>query len=137
MSNQLAVNFIDENNASGSGRLDKLPDECPVCHHKINPIKGSGFLNTNPKDQDKALEVIFRCPDSDCREVFIGYYSKRIGGNDFYLKETKLKSFSEKEFSETINKISDGFVKIYNQALSAEKSGFDQICGAGYKGFKD
>lgn len=39
----------------------------------------------------------------------------------------------EKIFSKTIQKYSKKFIKIYNQARQAERSGLDEICGLGYR----
>lgn len=133
MANRLEIQFADENNNSGSGSLDKLPDICPQCHHKIDPQKTSGFYNSTKQYADNALEVIFRCPNLECHEVFIGYYSKAHDRNHFSLRRTDPTKYEERAFSQTIAGISFDFPRIYNQALSAESANLDQVCGAGYR----
>ena len=130
---RLQIEFADEENRSGNGYVDKLPDECPQCHKKISPLKAQGFSDTKKPYSDRALEVIFRCPNLECHEVFIGYYSKRSDGNNFYLRDTAPMTYAERTFSAIISGISFDFPKIYNQALSAENAKLDQICGAGYR----
>jgi len=132
MSKRLEIQFADENNNGMNGNLDKLPDVCPQCHHKVDPQKGTGFYNSKKQHSNEALEVIYRCPSLDCHEVFIGYYSK-AGGANFYLRKTEPKKAIERDFSTTISGISFDFPKIYNQALAAENAGLDQICGTGYR----
>ncbi|MBI2042715.1 MAG: DUF4145 domain-containing protein [Candidatus Nealsonbacteria bacterium] len=134
MSDILDIQFNDEEGRSGgNGRLDKVPNECPQCHEKISPIKWGGFFNRKNEDSDKTLEVVFRCPNNDCHEIFIGYYSKRSDRNDFYLRNTEPKTYSERLFSNTIKGLSVDFPRIFNQSLAAENAGLDQVCGAGYR----
>lgn len=133
MGNFLEIHFTDERNVKSVGVLDKLPNECPQCHSKISPLKGEGHQDTSRQDTDKALEVVFRCPDATCRMIFIGYYAKERDRNSFIFKDTAPKKYSEKTFPDNIKDISPNFEQIYNQALSAEMSGLDQICGAGYR----
>jgi hypothetical protein len=133
MSNRLEVRFNSEDGHDGVGTLDQLPDQCPVCHQKVDPVKFSGFLNTNKQYTNNALEVIFRCTSTKCHEIFIGYYAKDSHGNRFFLRDSKPKNFIKKDFSKTIENISPNFISIYNQALSAENSELNQICGTGYR----
>lgn len=133
MSHRLELQYTDENNSSGNTTLDKLPDICPQCHHKIDPQKMTGFYNSKQQYSDNALEVIFRCPNLDCHEIFIGYYVKRGDQNHFLLRKTDPTKYAERDFSQTISNISFDFPKIYNQALAAENSKLDQVCGAGYR----
>ncbi|MCL4400229.1 DUF4145 domain-containing protein [Patescibacteria group bacterium] len=130
---RLDIQFTDENNNGGNGALDKLPDTCPQCHHKIDPQKSAAFYKTKPKKIDDALEIVFRCPNLDCHEVFIGYYSKMSGQNLFYLQRTAPARYEERTFSQTIMGISYEFSRIYNQAFAAENANLDQVCGAGYR----
>ena len=132
MSNRLEIQFTDEEGRNGTGNLDKLPDECPQCHKKVSPNKWQGYSDTKKQHSDKSLEVIFRCPNIDCQEVFIGYYSK-YRENNFYLRNTEPKTYSEWVFSDIIKGLSFDFPKIYNQSLAAENAGLDQVCGAGYR----
>ena len=133
MSHRLELQYADENNNGGNTTLDKLPDICPQCQHKIDPQKAGGFYNSKRPYYDNALEVIFRCPNLDCHEVFIGYYAKRGDQNHFLLRKTDPTKYEERIFSQTISNISFDFPKIYNQAFAAENAKLDQVCGAGYR----
>ena len=133
MASRLEIQFVDENNNGGAGTLDKLPDICPQCSHKIDPQKSSGFYNSKKQYVDNALEVIFRCPNLECQEVFIGYYSKIHDRNQFNLRKTDPAKCEERVFSQTITTISFDFSRIYNQALAAENTKLDQVCGVGYR----
>lgn len=89
------------------------------------------------KDHERALELLFRCPNSNCNEVFLGYYkqtNKEEGGNGKYsLVMTGPKVFEAKKFSETIKSISSSFTRIYNQTAEAEEKSLFDICGPGYR----
>ena len=132
MNKRLDIQYWDENNNSGNGILNELPDICPQCHHKIDPQKWNGFYNSKKIYYENTLEVIFRCPNLDCLEVFIGYYAKTDRAT-FFFKKTEPIKYQERHFSQTITSISLEFSKIYNQALIAENAKLDQVCGAGYR----
>jgi hypothetical protein len=124
------IDTINENNSSQSVNFDKLPDECPNCHKKITPSLHIAFLNTKAYDH-KALQIIFRCPNENCKNAFIGFYSG--DGYNFYFELSKPYDFIQREFSEITKAVSPDFVMIYNQAYAAEQSGLTVICGAGYR----
>ena len=133
MSKRLEIQFADENGNGGNGTLDKLPDVCPQCNHKIDPQKGGGYFNSKKQYSENALEVVFRCPNLDCHEVFLGYYSRMHDRNHFNLRSTAPTKYEERVFSQTVTNISPDFSRIYNQALAAENAKLDQVCGTGYR----
>lgn len=133
MSDRLQINYQNENNEAGTATLDMLPDTCPQCNHKIDPIKSLAFLNTKKLHNNRALEVVFRCTNVKCHEVFLAYYSKRKGFNIYDFEFAEPKVFNSKSFSTIISDISSNFPDIYNQALKAETSNLDLICGTGYR----
>lgn len=124
---------IQNNGQTTSVSLVSLPDECPQCHRKgtLSPIVL--YTNENKSDSDKELEVLFRCPNSKCHELFIAYYRNKPHTSSYLLSSTAPKSHQIYEFSSTINEISENFVAIYNQAKKAEDLGLDKICGVGYR----
>lgn len=81
------------------------------------------------------VEVMFRCPNDKCREIFLGYYTPGNINNPsiFALNKTVPTNHRPSTFSDTIKAISDDFVKIYDQAEQAEELGLEQICGVGYR----
>ena len=51
-------------------KVDKLPDNCPLCHRSTTPDQLSGLVSRD------FLQLVFRCPDDRCNLLFIGYYRK-------------------------------------------------------------
>lgn len=123
------------NSADGSSPalyVDNVPDECPQCHNKgtFAPLY---LFHNGQESGDRELEIIYRCPNSRCFEVFIGYYTRYAGNGHYFLKRTEPKKHNARKFADTINEISADFSLIYNQALNAEDNGLNQICGPGYR----
>lgn len=110
---------------SHGGNKFPYPNTCPVCHYKI-PIGGySGIFQTKDK-----LQVIYVCTNKECGTAFMQVWENY--GSRFHLKTT-FPSESEKEFSESVKKLSPQFVEIYKQAAKAKDLGLVQICGPGYR----
>ncbi len=106
------------------------PNECVYCHKTIIPKYLYGH------NIDRVLEVIIICPNQECSKSFIGYYY--LNYNDDlqiyrYEGRTSVGNLIGKKFSETIQSISESFVKIYNQAYAAEQQNLLEICGVGYR----
>ena len=49
MSHRLEIEYHDQNRTAGRVSVKKLPDGCSQCHHHIDPIRGSAYLNTKKK----------------------------------------------------------------------------------------
>lgn len=121
-------------NADGgtaSVNFSEVPDECPLCHTK-GTFSALDLYYNGSASGDRRLEIVYRCPNSKCHEVFIGYYEQNPNGN-YYLKRTAPRQHISRVFSGTIKSISAEFPSIYNQALKAEGDGLNQICGPGYR----
>jgi len=109
---------------------NKIPDTCPWCHKGVDPIRVSGFIN----DSKNEVYYLFMCPMEGCRKFFIGDFEQILDKPDsFILIKTLLGLPKPKEFPAEINSVSENFATIYNQSLSAEHHGLDQICGPGYR----
>lgn len=127
------VKAENHDGSSTQAFIDTLPDECPQCHRKAAFSTHSAYMNSRVNDAHR-LEIIFRCPSSECREVFIGYYAEvGIASNTYRYHSGRPASYLEREFTSTIMEISPDFSIIYNEALTAENLGLAQICGAGYR----
>lgn len=97
---------------------------CPICHHKIEPV----YLNSySPDDSLFTVYAVLFC--THCHQPFLCHYKKL--NNALTCTECFPKTFLKKEFSERVSKLSPNFVEIYNQALQAESSNLNQICGIG------
>ncbi len=118
--NQITVNLTD------------VPDECAFCHRKgtFSPIYC--FYNTKAP-ADRRVEVIFRCPNSKCHKVLIGYYGDSPIAERYTYQKMVPQENQIRIFPEAITQISRDFPAIYNQALQAETENLDQICGPGYR----
>ena len=113
------------------------PDECPLCHFAVKPIK----IHMHPYwiEQQKYVAALYEC--SHCHQVFCSLSllnSKTISLNNIVLTASDLlyvgpTRYAEQKFDPAIEKISSQFVKIFNQALAAESSGLDEIAGIGYR----
>jgi len=125
-----SISALNENNSGQNVNFDKLPDECPSCHKKVTLNYSQAFLNTKVYDY-RALQIIYRCPNENCFNAFIGYYSGSYP--NFFFKFVKPYEFIPKEFSEIIKTVSFEFCTIYNQAYDAEQGGLTVVCGAGYR----
>ncbi|HPT71573.1 MAG TPA: hypothetical protein PLE74_04770 [Candidatus Cloacimonadota bacterium] len=107
--------------------VDRLPDECPFCHHSLIPNVITARENLGD------LHVFMSCPNQECLESFIAYYVNRpeLGGLTF--EHTSIGRFVEQSFHEVVEKVSSRFVKIYNEALVAKKFHLVEIAGPGYR----
>lgn len=109
--------------------IESEPHVCPHCHRSITPQVFQGFRRA------QILEVVFRCPDKNCRKIFVGYYNHEVVNKNwtFVFKNTSSGAAKTRDFSENIHKVSPSFVVIYNQATSADAYGLDEIVGVGLR----
>ena len=117
-----------------SGQINWKPDECPICHHGIDPTILGAFGDSARYTSDEGLQVFFGCPRGQCLRTFIGFYRCASGNftNGQLIRVEPMKEKS-KSFSSIIKDISPSFVSIYNQAYSAEQLNLLEICGVGYR----
>jgi len=106
--------------------ISGFPNKCVYCHQIITPDYLYGYRN------HPFLEVMMKCPNQKCQKSFIGYY-KSIGNHYAFDGITSVGNPQERDFSETVNSISENFRKIYNQAYFAEQNNLLEICGVGYR----
>ena len=111
---------------AGSARIEGHPNKCVYCHKTITPNYLYGHRN------NRVMEVTLICPNQECLKSFIGYYDLI---NQYYQfnGHTSIGNLINKEFSETIQSISENFITIYNQAFAAEQQNLTEICGVGYR----
>lgn len=101
----------------GHGEITCRTVTCPKCGTKMVPQ----YLSADG-------DILFcRCSDADCNSPFL---LSRGGLNDSVLPNHGLLSVI---FSKIIREISEDFVRIYNEAFSAEQMGLMEICGVGYR----
>lgn len=108
--------------------IDKYPDICPICFHK-NVVNPRYYAY---KNLDEA-QIIFQCASEKCQSLFIGYYKRSFHNSDLTLVSLKPKNIQKEIFPQKVQECSKEFVKIYNQAKTAEDFELDEIAGVGYR----
>lgn len=109
-------------------KYDRRADACPVCHSFITP-------NEVHKERKSNLDarIIYRCTNSNCKELFIAYYEHSTRDLINHFKESKPMSFIKHRFDQEILDVSKEFVEIYNQSLKAESDWLDKIAGVWFR----
>lgn len=107
---------------------------CPRCKKSIKPHHLSSVYYVTA---DKIVIVESHLLCKGCNSSFLAHYElfKTPGGliipdDPVY---TAPNIYSAYQFDENINDLSPQFVRIYNQALSAESSNLDEIAGLGFR----
>jgi hypothetical protein len=131
--------------AKGGGTLeiffDHYPDSCPVCHTAVDikPYIAEG--NLFPHDENRYLQIIFRCPRFSCGTHFIVQYEaprslERFGDRyqrSFFRKQIFPNIPKGLDIPKQVSDISRRFVAIANQANAAEAHSLDDVAGMGYR----
>jgi hypothetical protein len=127
------IECLDENNIKRKISVMSLPGICPICHEDININEEvvAAFLSGRRENLNNKLQIIFRCPIKDCKNIFIGYYIP--DSLRYKLEHLRPYNLISVNFSEEIKSISSNFVVIYNQSYHAEQLGLFQVCGPGYR----
>jgi hypothetical protein len=126
-------------NQKGSWNYDLFPDKCPLCHRSIQAIHIAINVVAREGIEGPLLEMIFRCPNRECKRAFIGYYwqdqgpSSLLPGGLYLLRGTAPHSPEEPNVAEEVKNISPSYSEILGQSLGAESSRLDQIAGCGYR----
>src|SRR5437868_3199481 len=112
--------------------IDRHPDECPICHHKIAPLQR---LAVRLLASYGYVEIVYLCPNEKCHELFIGYFGRPAGGQEQFCQFLWTRPFApiNVQFEDSIKKISPKFCEIYQEAHNAEEYRLTQICGVGYR----
>lgn len=120
-------------------------DECPICHNGIGPLMIHAFIHNLEIDEfdykHALFEIFYKCPK--CKQTFLTSYCASDSTEfdveyDSELYAYKLYSIAptcprQESFNDFINSTSPDFVKIYNQALTAESLALDQISGIAFR----
>jgi len=109
----------------GGIEINSVPDKCPFCHKSITP----NLLFGNKNTKDGLIEILFSCPNVDCKKTFIGYFNS----NGYFKGKMTQGNLIGRTFSEHINTVSPNFTIIYNESFSAEQQNLKEICGVGYR----
>jgi hypothetical protein len=121
------LNLSDRN---GYVEIDAHPDHCPVCHSKVVPRVL--WVTSGGRIYSAAFEVLYQCPNSQCDEIFIGYFCHNNHGGA-RLFRTRPFEPAQITLAECIQEVSPKFCEIYDQAHKAEGYSLLQVCGVGYR----
>ena len=114
------------------------PNQCPLCKKAIKPYFLYGWIN----ETAATAYAVFEC--RSCFSAFIKIMpsiniSTRTAGSIVYNESSSSTALiapnnpTTTEFSKYIIEASPQFIKIYNQANTAECYGLDEIAGIGYR----
>ncbi len=113
------------------------PNECPLCHHAIDPRFLGGILRENQPMGHVVAEVLFQCPRAKCFHAFIGRYdgeySRSQGHAVLALYGTVPFNVKVPEHPPEVGAVSPQFVAIHGEAAAGEGRGLMQIAGCGYR----
>lgn len=113
--------------------INKVPDSCPICHKNVLPERRYGWL------EEEILQLVFQCPNNECKRLFIAYYSENevVEGSEvkivYFFRGCAPQIFEKRSFPEEITGISKNFSAIYNEAREAEHRELVKVSGIGYK----
>lgn len=128
------IQYTDGDDNQGNGSLETYPDHCPSCHNKVTPIRNTVFRDGAKLHQSDEIQAVFRCTNSKCRDIFIGYYRSAYGNpSHFNLVRTAPEKPIDVAFSNIIRQKSPNFSNIYNEAHATEQHGLVEVCGPGYR----
>lgn len=111
-------------------RIDRTPDECPVCHRAVEPPEHSPTSASGDW-----LERVLRCPRAACGRLFIARY-KRAGNMNpplFAFSECVPVTPTPPDLGRVAPAVSPIFCEIYAQAAAAEQHGLLLVCGPAYR----
>lgn len=116
---------LDENKVD----VDRIPDDCPICNFHISPNQHYARLLSGK------LYMLHQCPNSRCNESFLSVFKLVFDEGLMFYKYTSSypRNYKSTSFKEEISILSEGFVRIYDQAAQAEDIGLIDICGPGYR----
>lgn len=114
--------------------LNRLPNECPVCHVTIEPENLTGAPSANAFDW---VEVYFRCTNMRCRRHFTALYKIDRGASQhvqtFNLEQCVPVAPIRPKFDDEIAKLSPSFIEVYAQSSAAEGYGLTEVAGPGFR----
>ncbi|MGE5506869.1 MAG: hypothetical protein ACM3RP_00035 [Chitinophagales bacterium] len=121
-------------------KLDRYPDDCPICKRVGTPRFVTAFLDDLPDrnihdPHSHKLQAVFRCPSQKCRSVFFAEYRCALDHeyHGWLAGAARPSCVEVRQFSQTISSLSPMFCRIYRQAQQAEANGYLLICGPGYR----
>jgi hypothetical protein len=117
--------------------FESVPNECPICHHAIEPRHLTGVVRSSQPMGGAVVELVFQCPQRNCLHVFIGRYTGEYDGNLGFalmnLRATTPYVSAAPSHPAAVATLSPQFVEVYDQATAAEGWDLDDVAGCGYR----
>ena len=129
------INIKCKNNQGAESTMCLVhePVKCPCCQALIQPDVLYAYRS------EQGIFVFARCTNHSCEKAFISKYKSTgetlSNGIHPYTFSSIVRDsgVENKTFSEIISNISPSFVRIYNQAYTAQQLSLSDICGVGYR----
>lgn len=141
MSKVRTVSAIDIFSENSTIQFDYCDDNvCPICLFSSNELTADGYYSHH--EEGLNFYVLKACPNCGKISLFKTSVSdicepRTICSNHYdltsYLFTTDTPINQKTDFSNEINSLSPRFVNIFNQSEFSEQSGYDEICGMGYR----
>lgn len=108
--------------------LRDYPSVCPNCQKTIMPR----FVSHSTTIDRELLYAFLSCPDPSCEVAFSAEYQS---GDQYHYEFNQIvtKTNAIEQFDSEISAVSPSFVKIYNEAFSAEQYSLLEVAGVGYR----
>jgi hypothetical protein len=117
--------------------FDTAPNECPICHHGIDPRFLVGMVRVAELMGTAIVELVFQCPRSKCLHAFIGRYEGQYDRNTssyfMLLRSTTPYNPPPPKHSEEVSTLSPQFVAVFSEAAAAESWNLKEVAGCGYR----
>jgi Domain of unknown function (DUF4145) len=116
----------------GAGKLVVLVDyplECPECHYKTIPTHNTNIFSK----KWNYLFAFLTCPNPDCDKSYVAEYEATPNSAYYYFKKIGKGTPIKENFPTEIETLSPSFIKIYNEAFTAEQLELLEISGVGFR----
>lgn len=108
----------------------EVPERCSTCGYLVVLTQVDSIHN--PAKHPEEFQVVFKCPNQQCKSFVIAWYH----GNDVRnLTLTKIEPphLTRAPFPQSISDISPDFLSIFAEAHEAKERGLKQIAGPGFR----
>jgi hypothetical protein len=116
----ILVSFSDGSH-SLAGNVDRFPAECPRCNLRHTPRFVAATVRAG-----RWRQICFQCESPECRALFLAAYIEESAAA-YRLVACEPTSALGGASSSEVMAISPGFVKLYDEALAAERVGLTRL----------
>lgn len=139
-----SIHINGNNHVKNCDVLIDVPEYCPLCEQNMSPIVFDNAVISDTsirKDSttgSRVFQVSFIARCTRCKHLYTNIFEiyEDVYGNPHIAKKIYYqmkKPNIDIKLPKTIEKISPKFVKIYTQALQAEKLNLDELAGMGLR----